>query len=137
MFAWLITSWDCAARFRFSDDVNAAVRVVELRLRDQTLREQLLRALVVPAGKLDVGTLGLDDVLLESRLGPGERRASGLKIRFRSAERGLQLLLVELSQHGPGFDFAVDVDGQRFDDPVGFRFDLDFRHRLDLAGGDH
>jgi hypothetical protein len=108
--------------------------IVELRLRHELLREELLRPVVVPASELDFRSLRFDDVLLERGLGAGKRRARGLKIGFGAPKHGLQLFLVELGEHVAGFHVAVGVDGQPLDDSVRSRLDFDLGGGLDLAG---
>ena len=112
------------------------MRIVELRLRNQFLSVQLLRAIESAAGKLDVRPFGLDDILLQLGFGAGESRPRGLKVRFSAAKCRLQLLLIELREDVAGLDVAVHVDRQRLDDPVGFGLDLDFGRRLDLSRRD-
>ena len=57
-----------------------------------------LRAVVRAARELDVRPFGFDDVLLELRFGAFERRARGLQVGFGAAQRGGELLRVELDE---------------------------------------
>ena len=63
-------------------DVHQAVGVVQRRLRDQLLFKQRLRTIVGAPGELFVGAFRLDDVLLQLRLGPLQRRPRRQKIGF-------------------------------------------------------
>jgi hypothetical protein len=68
-FAWLMPSCTCAPAFRFCAISSALFASSSDCGRDELLRGQLLRTIVVAAGELDIGRLGGDPVLLE--LGPG------------------------------------------------------------------
>ena len=116
--------------------VHQAVCIVERRLRDQVLREQRLRALVGAARELLVRPFRLDDVLLQLRLGAFERRARGQQVGLGAAQRGGELLAIELDEDVAGLHRAIDVGVQDLDDAVRLRLDFDLGDRLDLAGGD-
>ena len=98
--------------------VDRAVRIVERGLRDQLLLEQRLGALVGAARKLDVGTFGFDDVLLQLGLGAFERGLGGEQVGLGAAHLRQQLILVEFGEHVAFGHDAVDVDAQRLDDAV-------------------
>ena len=57
------------------------------------------RALVRPAGELDVRTFGFDRVLFQLRFGAFERCTRGQKVGLGAAQLGEQQILVELGEH--------------------------------------
>ena len=135
-FCWLrfASAWPSDASDDLSDasaDFTATSRRVEVRLRRQVLREQLLGPL-----QLHPRVFHADLALLEVGLALHQRRVGLLDLR-------VDRVGVDPQQDLALLDERVEVDGdavlaQFLDDAAHLRTDLDGRHRVERAGGaDH